>query len=269
VSRFHRPELAIGALIGDLRVLASAPGGGYRAVDRKGRHAIVDFTTGDGPALRAIESHPGVAAILARGVHDGRSWRATEIPNGMPLYDVIAKRTLEPRELSALVREIATVLDYAHDRGVIHGALALRSITLSTGELPFPVCIADWGAPADTGVYAAPERGRAHDGRVDVYALGVIAFRSLLGRFPAANELPPPSTPRSLARLIARMTTAQAELRPTAGEVVALASELLTDPPGTPRFASPRWTPAPPITSELTSATSGEIDDPSPRQREP
>ncbi len=251
----RRPELAIGAVIGDLRVLASAPGGGHRAVDGRGRHVILELGA-DAGALRAIESHPGVAVILARGVLDGRPWSATEIPNGMPLYDVVAKRTLEPRELAALVREIATVLDYAHAHGVIHGALALRSITLSTGELPFPVCIADWGAPADTGVYAAPERGRAHDGRVDVYALGVIAFRALLGRFPAANELPPPSTPRALARLIAKMTTPQAELRPTAGEVRALASELLVEP----RFASPRWTPAPPITSEQVSSASGEIE---------
>src|SRR5207302_9191831 len=100
------------------------------------------------------------------------------------------------------VRELADVLAHAHARGVTHRALTLRSVMFATGDRLAPVSVLDWGLPVDDiGIFGAPERGSADaDGRADVFALGVIAFRALTRRFPGegARETMP-GVPAGLA----------------------------------------------------------------------
>jgi serine/threonine protein kinase len=180
----------------------------------------------------------------------------------------------------------------------VHRALTLRSIILATGTREAPVCIADWGAAADSlTAFSAPE-GNEGDGRSDVYALGVIAYRALTGKFPTSRSVVEvPGASPGLAALITRMLATNPADRPTAAEVGALSSELLangegaiavavadakrvaTEPPDLarfaddldqgddvvhtpgPRFSKPKWTPAPPITitSEHSNNAAGEI----------
>ena len=298
--------IAPGDVFGPYRVIGELAGGGYRAL-REGRStsywlevAATDWRAASVRMMRAaqvVESlhHPGVARIVDHGVDKRagkRAWQATELPAGVALYDVISRRVMTAAEVTKLVRDVADVLAHAHARGVVHRALAMRAIVIPTGERRTSltsVCIADWGhAPCDIGVYAAPElaAGRAIDGRVDVYALGVIAFRAAAGRFPVPPIDDVPGAPAALALLIARMLATDPAERPTAAEVGALASELAAgvplsslEPPQevveleafvnddvvielvTPRFSKPKWTPAPPlqpITSDA-GAVSGEI----------
>ncbi|HEX7700273.1 MAG TPA: hypothetical protein VF403_06125, partial [Kofleriaceae bacterium] len=69
-----------------------------------------------------------------------------------------------------------------------------------------------------------------------------------------------------LADLIARMLAKEPADRPTASEirdaVTAMLAPAVDEPVVTTgRWTQPRWTPAPPITSDLRATVSGEISD--------
>lgn len=287
-------KLAIGQQIGSYRIVGHLVDDTYRAAHiALPRRALIEVGPVDRwrqvgmQMLRAqllVHSlqHPGIARIVERGMlPDRRPWIATEVPNGLGLYDLVARRVMAPAELSALIRNVADVLTYAHSLDVVHRALTFRAIVLATGPRAFPVAIADWGRPLDDiGVFTAPElsTNSLYDGRVDVYSLGVIAFRVATGDFPGeAGIYDVPGLPGELAILIARMLAIDPDERPSAAEVRVRAGELLgelredeepTDPDrgdvvhaSGPRFPRPKWTPAPDvlITSERAPVVSGEI----------
>ena len=291
-------EIVVGDCIGGYRVVGALAGGGYRGVEVEGVRRVhievAPLDTWRDAAIRMLRAsrlvealhHPGIARIIDRGVlADRRPWMATEVPNGLGLYELIARRALPAIEVAGLVRDLADVLAHAHAHGVVHRALTLRSVVIATGARDFPLCIADWGRAVDLlsgelGVYAAPE-GDAGDGRVDIYALGVIAFRATTRRFPEGPIVDVPGVASGLATLIVQMLAIDPAERPTAAEVSALAAELLATQRDNfasratlpeidvdeviraagPRFARPKWTPAPelPFTSEMASVVSGEI----------
>lgn len=284
-----RATLSVGDQVGPYRVVSHLAGTTYRAVHVSGAgRVLLELAPPDDwremsllmlRAQRLVESlqHPGIAHIVDRGIlADRRPWIATEVPSGIGLYDLIARRELPARELAGLIRDIADVLAYAHALGVVHRALTLRSIVLATGPRSYPLSIADWGMRSgDIGVYAAPELSAqvAIDGRVDVYSLGVIAFRAATRTFPSEAVRDVPGVPKGLGTLIAEMLAIDPNDRMTAAEVRALAHELvvgddatapMTDDivhPSGPRFGKPKWTPSPdtPITSEHAPVVSGQI----------
>jgi serine/threonine protein kinase len=264
-------RLAVGDQVGTFRVVGHLVGNTYRAVHLgTARRVLLEVAPPDNwrevslQMLRAqqlVESlqHPGIARIVDRGMLvDRRPWMATEVPNGIGIYDVIARREMPARELTALIRDVADVLAYAHGLGVVHRALTLRSLVLATGPRAFPIAIADWGMRSgDIGVYAAPELSMygSNDGRVDVYSLGVIAFRAATRVFPGEDGVfVMTGVSTGLGSLILRMLAIDPNERPTALEVRALAAQLLVEEPrqlddivypSGPRFSRPRWTPAP------------------------
>jgi serine/threonine protein kinase len=302
-------SLMVGDQVGSYRVVSHLAGNTYRAVHASGvGKVLLEIAPPDNwremsllmlRAQQLVDSleHPGVARIVVRGIlPDRRPWLATDVPSGIGLYDLIARRELPATELTALIRDIADVLAYAHALGVVHRALTLRSIVLATGPRHYPLSIADWGMRSgNIGVYAAPELSMHHtiDGRVDVYSLGVIAFRAATRMFPGEGGVfDVPGVPHGLGKLITRMLAIDPNERITAAEVRALANELLanenaleaaaaatpvpelirfaedTPPtaddivyPGGPRFGKPKWTPSPdtPITSERAPTASGLI----------
>jgi serine/threonine protein kinase len=278
--------LLAGDQVGSYRVVSHLAGTTYRAVHASGSgRVLLELASSDNwremsllmlRAQRLVESleHPGIARIIDRGIlADRRPWIATEVPSGIGLYELIARRELPAPELAALIRDIADVLAYAHSLGVVHRALTLRSIVLATGPRNYPLSIADWGMRSGSiGVYAAPELSMHHtiDGRVDVYSLGVIAFRAATRRFPGeGGGFDVPGVPPGLGVLITRMLAIDPNERLTAPQVRALANELITNDDarddfvhaGGPRFAKPKWTPSPdvPITSERAPTASGLI----------
>ncbi len=278
-------RLMIGDEVGSYRVVGHLAGITYRAV-RAGssQRALLELAPADNwrdmslQMLRAqqlIESlqHPGIARIVDHGMlADRRPWIATEVPSGIWLYDLIARREMPALELVTLIRDIADVLSYAHELGVVHRALTLRSIVLATGTRSFPVAVADWGMRSgDIGVYAAPELSmEPHteiNGRADVYSLGVIAFRAATQRFPGEGGVFDVSgVPTGLATLIARMLAVDPNERPTAAEVRALANYVMASDDSddvvhaTPRFAKPKWTPSPEGVIAIEPGPSATLD---------
>jgi serine/threonine protein kinase len=274
--RMQHEDIRIGDRIGGFRVVGALAGGGYRGlheqdgrrvhIDVKARHVRWrDATMQVIETTRMLESlrHPGIARVVDRGVlPDHRPWFAVEVPSGIGLFELIARRPLPPPEVATLVHDLAGVLAYAHARGIVHGALTLRGIVFATGAREFPMCITDWGfAPADLGVFAPPEANLGAT-PADIFGLGVIAYRAATQAFPVPPIRDVPRLPPSLAELIVRMLALDPLHRPTAPEIVTLTSgdDRVHVTPG-PRFGKPKWTPAPPITSEATSVAAGEIPD--------
>jgi serine/threonine-protein kinase len=280
--------LAIGDQVGSYRIVGHLVDDTFRAVHiTTAQRALIDVGSRDdwhnvsaymvrAQRLGDLLQHPGVAKVVERGMlADHRPWTATEVPSGIALFDLIARRTMPATETTTLIRDVADVLAYAHARGIVHRGLTLRSIVLATGPRAWPIAVGDWGLPApELGVFSAPELSTdaPHDGRADVFALGVIAFRAATCRFPGEGGVfDVPGAPTALATLIARMLAIDPAERPTSLEVHAASAELLGDLTAAlvsddvvraaPRFKRPKWTPAPQpvITSERAPTASGEI----------
>ncbi|HET7505857.1 MAG TPA: serine/threonine-protein kinase [Kofleriaceae bacterium] len=204
--------------------------------------------------LEAI-AHPGVPMVYESGVlRDRRPWFALEMIAGPTLEDLLACGPLSLIEVAGLLRDVSDILEHAHRRGVIHRALVPERIVL-TGERRFPLCVPDWSEamahdatshlpePPAAGPrsYAAPELARRDDGarpliddRVDMFALGAIAYRALTGCMPfdlagegdddgvyvRARERRP-EAPFELAALVDSLLSYDRFDRPTAAEVRA------------------------------------------------
>lgn len=158
--------------------------------------------------LEAI-AHPGVPVVYESGVlRDRRPWFAFEMVGGPTLEELLARGPVSLLEVAGLLRDISDILEHAHRRGVIHRGLRPERIVI-TSERRYPLCIPDWsesmahdatshlpqGTSRGSRSYVAPEL--AHHGaggtqeivddRVDMFALGVIAYRALTGCLPFAR----------------------------------------------------------------------------------
>lgn len=170
--------------------------------------------------LAARLDHPGIVPIYDVGEFNGLAFIAMRLLDGPSLADMLRVRQhLAVDETVALIDQLAAALDYAHARGVIHRDIKPANIILEGLGVPWDgrdpsalervrlttrgmrAMLTDFGiakaldAPGTTTTgflvgtpeYMAPEqiRGDARiDGRTDVYALGVLAFRCLTGRSP-------------------------------------------------------------------------------------
>jgi serine/threonine protein kinase len=220
--------------------------------------------------------HPGVLRVYESGVlEDRRPWFARERVSGVTLASVLTPGVVERADAVAMFRDIASVLDHAHRRGVVHCDLSPSRVILTDRSRGFPLCLADWSCarmhdaaslshtvtPA-SWLYTAPEltAGEPVDERVDVFALGVIAYQMLTGTDP--YEEPPiegatyaipaalrcSGLPEELTDLIDRMVAFSRDDRPGSTEVhdafAMLAAQLAhVTHAASPRIRRPRWTP--------------------------
>ncbi len=141
--------------------------------------------------------HRNVVSIYDVGVHNGVHYCAMEHLPGGP----VMRRGAPPLALKPsvrCVREIALALSYAHEKGFIHrdvkpdnillredGSCVLSDFGIARAADSGTV-MTKTGAVVGTPHYMSPEqlRGRAIDGRADLYSLGVVFFQLLTGRVP-------------------------------------------------------------------------------------
>lgn len=160
--------------------------------------------------------HPGIVTIFRASTveQDGatRPWFAMELIDGRPL-NAIATDTASDAAKIRLVIDICRAIDHAHRRHIVHRDLKPANILITgrasehDNRIGQPR-IVDFGIAAFTlsqqersrrtavgdiiGTirYISPEQlsepNRPPDCRVDIYALGVILFELLTGRFPYA-----------------------------------------------------------------------------------
>ena len=170
-------------------------------VPRNTRHGLSAPTA----ALR----HPGLMTVLSCEQNQGEAFAVLEPFQGTALDTLLrAGRKLEPGDALSLIRQLASVLDYAHAHGSIHGSLHPSSILLNERN---EIKILDLGVPGVAGRATSPEqllhavyflspeciRDQPMDGRSDQFSLAVLAHRMLTG------ELPFPGTPLAVLFRIA------------------------------------------------------------------
>ena len=162
--------------------------------------------------LAATLWHPHIVAVHDRGEFQGQLWIAMDYVEGTDAAHVVKERHgngLPVEDVCAIVTAVASALDYAHHRGLLHRDVKPANILLThpdTGDQR--ILLADFGVArqlADasgitatnvavgTVAYAAPEQllGQKMDGRADQYALAASAFHLLTGAtpFPHANPV--------------------------------------------------------------------------------
>jgi serine/threonine protein kinase len=173
--------------------------------------------------------HPGVVRILDVGQDEGeRSYMVMELLRGETLEARITRD--QPMTVAAL-RPIALAITEAlaavHAHGVVHGDLKPANVFLPQGA-PFPVKLVDFGLSKIEGLerltrtgeltgtpaYMAPEllTGAGElDGRVDLYALGVVLYEALTGKLPFATNRHPGAM---MFEIVTGKATPLAKLRP-------------------------------------------------------
>jgi hypothetical protein len=146
-------------------------------------------------------THPNIVAIHDVIELDGIPYIVMEYVEGRTLADLIAAEgPLPPARAVRLVIDVCDGLDYAHGRGVIHRDIKPSNILVTAGGTAklsdFGIArvagsrVTRTGALLGTPAYMAPEqlRGRALDGRSDIFALGVTLYEALTGVPPFQGE---------------------------------------------------------------------------------
>ncbi|MEP6860768.1 MAG: protein kinase [Deltaproteobacteria bacterium] len=265
--------MARGVRIGDYRIEQELDGSVYRAVHTVlPRHALVKISRDTSESVAVLREacilaalpHPGIVRVYETGrLPDHRTWFAQEIVEGLTLSGTfdLGPVALEPAVAIGMIRDVAEILAFAHQRGVIHCGITADCLVVAGRNRGFPMCITDWSAarphdaapaPAAPGAWVAPElaAGDVIDDRADVYSLGLIAYRAIAGVAAAGVSLALvcPELPRELTSLVDSMLAKDRWDRPSAAEVRAelgfIAGTLSTlRPPEPVRIRKPRWTP--------------------------
>lgn len=150
--------------------------------------------------LAATLSHPNILPVFDWGDANGMLFCVMPSVRGHTLRDVIeSSGQLSVEEAIRIAGEMATALDYAHHRGVLHRDIKPQNVILEDGRS----LVADFGigsalatiqggalAKAAIGIgtpaYMSPEQvaGEPVDERSDVYSLASVLYEMLVGEPP-------------------------------------------------------------------------------------
>ena len=147
---------------------------------------------GEFERLIAVDlQHPVIAAPRATGIDGVSAYLAQDFAAADSLDIVIRENGPAPlAEALRVAGLLAGALDFAADRGVLHGSLHPRDILLSQDDIRIvgigvTPALERAGLPAPVRMpYTAPERigGGAWDRRADVFSLAAIVYELLCGR---------------------------------------------------------------------------------------
>jgi eukaryotic-like serine/threonine-protein kinase len=155
--------------------------------------------------------HPGICVIHDIGAHEGGQFIVMELLEGQTLRQRIAGRPMDADEVVDVAIQVADALDVAHAKGIVHRDIKPANIFLTRrGQakiLDFGLAKAgsasdaaeDSQSPTEvvpeehltspghvvgTVAYMSPEqaRGRALDGRSDLFSLGLVLYEMATGR---------------------------------------------------------------------------------------
>ena len=192
--------------------------------------------------------HPNIITIYDAGEEHDLAYIAMDYAPGASLETYAREdHLLPPRTVLAIAAEVASALEYAHERNVVHRDIKPSNIiydakTDSVKVTDFGIAFLADDSKTKTGLilgspsYMSPEQvaGKKLDGRSDLYSLGVTVFQLLTGELPFVGD--------SLANLMYKITNNKApsvaSLRKNSATCVnRLVAKALHKEPGK-RFAS-------------------------------
>ncbi len=150
-------------------------------------------------------SHAHIVPVHFVGQEEDLFYLAMAFVEGESLADRLAREGKLPvEEATRIFREVASALDLAHRRGVIHRDIKPHNVLLEkdTGRAlltDFGIArtakgshLTSTGMVVGTPAYMSPEQvtGDKVDHRSDIYALGVVAYEMLAGAPPFTGTTP-------------------------------------------------------------------------------
>ncbi len=211
--------------------------------------------------------HRNIAQMFDYGEENGSGYLVMELVEGEPMADLLERSpVISPDVLLPLLSQTARGLSAAHEAGVVHrdvkpgnilidhhGVVKLTDfgVSLAANQVPMTAT----GMVMGTAQYLSPEQaiGQAATGASDVYALGIVAYESVVGRRPFTGRTPvdiavahvnepvpdlPAHVDEELAALIMAMLEKDPLLRPQPAHALARVLDTiharLTAPPPPP-----------------------------------
>lgn len=147
--------------------------------------------------------HPHIIPVYAVGSANGYYYIAMRHASGGSVDDWIRQQGALPLgTIVQIISQIASALDFAHQRGIIHRDIKPSNILLSRDRetaylADFGVAhvagqqtVTDFGTLIGTPEFMSPEqiRGEKIDGRSDIYNLGVTLYFMLTGSLPFQGQ---------------------------------------------------------------------------------
>jgi serine/threonine-protein kinase len=155
-------------------------------------------------AIAATFVHPSVLPLYDSGSAEGVLYYVMPYVDGESLRARLSREgQLGIEEVVRITGDVASALDYAHARGVVHRDVKPENILLTSGR----ALLTDFGLAMSvdgmrgtrttlsghiigTPSYMSPEQGAPGgqvDGRADIYALGCVVYEMLAGEAPFAG----------------------------------------------------------------------------------
>jgi serine/threonine-protein kinase len=209
--------------------------GRHITLDRPMAVKILHAHMSDEPDLRrrfqeeakavATLRHPNIVQVVDFDVSDDRPYIVMELLEGMSLASYLRGvhglgTSLPLETISHLITSVASALDYAHARQIVHRDVKPANIVLRKGasplraELPLATdvepILTDFGVARiatsttrtasgtvlGTPAYMSPEQvmGQVVDARSDIYSLGIILYEMLAGKLPFNPDTDTPAS---------------------------------------------------------------------------
>jgi formylglycine-generating enzyme required for sulfatase activity/tRNA A-37 threonylcarbamoyl transferase component Bud32 len=149
--------------------------------------------------------HPNIARIYDSGLRHGAYYYAMELVQGVSLDQYAKEHGLGQTQILELMKTVCQAIQHAHQRGVVHRDLKPSNIMVDSDGRPHIVdfglaksllvdseekqlTVSIEGDVSGTPAYMSPEQAAGRpdqiDCRTDVFSLGVILYRLLVGQPP-------------------------------------------------------------------------------------